>query len=100
MVRVVLLDLGGTLVGPQEPFPHVTEALAALNELDTPDGEPLLSALVSDFPAAVPPTPENVQRRFDEYLVLLDGFGLRSFFEPVERRVTLSTQAGVPKPDR
>ena len=100
MVRVVLLDLGGTLVGPEGPFPHVEEALTALTELDGSTGEPLLTALVSDFPAAEPPTPEGTQRRFAEYLALLDGFGLRSFFEPVERRVTLSTHAGVQKPDR
>jgi FMN phosphatase YigB (HAD superfamily) len=100
MVRVVLLDLGGTLVGPQGAFPHVTDALAALDQLDGGTGEPLETALVSDFPAAVPPTPDGVRERFAEYLALLDGFGLRGFFEPVERRVTLSTQAGVPKPDR
>jgi FMN phosphatase YigB (HAD superfamily) len=41
-----------------------------------------------------------VQARFDEYLALLGGFGLRSFFEPVDRRVTISTQAGVTKPDQ
>jgi beta-phosphoglucomutase-like phosphatase (HAD superfamily) len=100
MVRVVLLDLGGTLVGPDGPFPHVPDALAALNQLDGSTGEPLATALVSDFPAADPPTPAGVERRFAEYLALLDGFGLRGFFEPVEQRVTLSTQAGVQKPDR
>jgi beta-phosphoglucomutase-like phosphatase (HAD superfamily) len=100
MLRVVLLDLGGTLVGPAGPFPHVMEALAALDELDGANGEPLDTALVSDFPAAVPPTPERIRQRFAEYLAILDGFGLRSFFEPVEQRVTLSTHAGVQKPDR
>jgi FMN phosphatase YigB (HAD superfamily) len=100
VVRVLLLDLGGTLVDGNAPFPHVPEALAALAELDGSTGTPLEIALVSDFPPAVPPTPEAVAQRFTEYLALLDGFGLRGFFEPVERRVTLSTQARVNKPDR
>jgi hypothetical protein len=37
---------------------------------------------------------------FDEYLKLLEQFGLRAFFEPVDRRVTLSTHAAANKPDR
>jgi hypothetical protein len=42
----------------------------------------------------------QVRALFREYLGLLDGFGLRRFFRPVDRRVTLSTHAGVRKPDR
>jgi FMN phosphatase YigB (HAD superfamily) len=100
MIRVLMLDLGGTLVSEGRTLPHVPEALAALGELDGATGQPLEVVLVSDFHAAVPPTPEAVQARFEEYLALLDGFGLRSFFEPVDQRVTISTQAGVAKPDR
>lgn len=99
MLRVLILDLGNTLVADDAPLPHVPEALAALGELDDTRGQPLEIALVSDFPAAVPPTPARVDALFAEYLGLLEGFGLRSFFEPVDRRVTLSTQAGVTKPD-
>jgi FMN phosphatase YigB (HAD superfamily) len=100
MVRVLILDLGNTLVAEGRTLPHVKEALKALSELDSATGQPLEIALVSDFHAAVPPTPATVQARFAEYLALLDGFGLRSFFEPVDQHVTLSTQAGVTKPDR
>ncbi len=35
-----------------------------------------------------------------EYLAILDAAGLRLFFEPVKKRVTLSNHAGVVKPDR
>ena len=99
MVRVLILDLGDTLVASGAPRPHVPEALATLGELDGSTGQPLQIVLVSDFHAAVPPTPARVDALFTQYLGLLEGFGLRSFFEPVDRRVTLSTQAGVTKPD-
>jgi FMN phosphatase YigB (HAD superfamily) len=99
MIRVLILDLGDTLVVGGKALPHVPEALVALQELDASDGEPLRVVLVSDFFPAEPPTASMVQARFAEYLALLDGFGLRSFFEPVDQRVTLSTQAGVTKPD-
>jgi FMN phosphatase YigB (HAD superfamily) len=57
--------------------------------------------LVSDFTMPAPPvTQAKIATLFDEYLSLLDGFGLRSFFEPVEEHITLSTHAGVNKPDR
>src|SRR3954451_11984674 len=100
MVRVLLLDLGGTLVDGDRPFRHVVEALSALAELDGSTGEPLQIALVSDFLPADPPTPTGVQARFDEYLAILDRTGLKPLFEPVDRRVTLPTHAGVRKPDR
>ncbi|WP_448642454.1 HAD family hydrolase [Geodermatophilus sp. URMC 63] len=100
MVGILLLDLGGTLVDGERPLPHVVEALKAIAELDGSTGAPLQIALVSDFYPADPPTPAGVQARFDEYLVILDRTGLRWLFEPVDRRVTLSTHAGVRKPDR
>ncbi len=100
-VRAVLLDLGGTLVDGDRVLPSVPEALTALTRFRTAAGSPLELAVVSDFP--MPPPPGDaaaVEALVREYLALLDGFGLRRFFEPVERRVTLSTQVGVRKPDR
>src|SRR4051794_41947039 len=98
MVRVLLLDLGGTLVDGERPFSHVVEALSALAELDGSTGEPLQIALVSDFLRADAPTPAAVQVRFDEYLAILDRTGLRPMFEPVDRRVTPSPHARGPQP--
>src|SRR3954451_9770727 len=100
MVRVLLLDLGGTLVDGDRPFPHVVEALSALAELDGSTGEPLQMALVSDFLPADPLTPTGVQAGFDESLTIVQRTGLKSLFEQVDHRVTLSTHAGVRKPDR
>ena len=45
-------------------------------------------------------TDAKVAALFEEYLSILEQTGLRPYFEPVTRRVTLSTHAGVLKPDR
>ncbi len=100
MVDVLLLDLGGTLVDGARPFAHVDEALVALRKFTGTSGRALQLAVVSDFPPADPPTPAGQKARFAEYLSLLGGFGLRRHFQPAGRRVTLSTQVGVNKPDR
>ena len=100
-IRVLMLDLGETLVHGNQALPHVPEALEAIGKMKAGDGSPLESCLVSDFTMPTAPvTPPKIAALFDEYLTLLEGFGLRRFFEPVERRVTLSTQAGHRKPDR
>jgi hypothetical protein len=102
MIRVVMFDLGMTLVDDdRRPFAHVEDALTAISDFKTADGKSLRSCLVSDFTMATPPvTDAKVSALFNEYLAILDGAGLRSFFEPVNKRVTLSTHAGVKKPDR
>src|SRR5262249_18458831 len=102
MIRVVMFDLGMTLVdGERHPFPHVTDALTALADFKTGDGKPLRSCLVSDFTMPTKPvTNAKVTALFEEYLAILDQTGLRPFFEPANERVTLSTHAGVLKPNR
>jgi len=100
MVDVLVLDLGGTLVDGDHPLPHVKAALGALRRFRGSSGLPLQLALLSDFHPADPPTTAGVKARFTQYLGLLDGFGLRRFFQPAGRHVTLSTHAGVAKPDR
>lgn len=101
MIKVLMLDLGETLVHQTTVFPNVVEALDALSRFETADGKPLALCLVSDFEMpASPPTKEKIKAIFQKYLALLDGFGLKRFFEPVERHVTLSTHAGAFKPER
>ena len=101
MIRVVIFDLGQTLVDDTDhPFPHVKEALGVISTF-TSGGRPLRSCLVSDFLMPTPPvTSEKIKALFNEYLAILDHTGLRPFFEPVQKRVTLSTHAGVGKPNR
>ena len=102
MIRVVMFDLGSTLVDEQlHPFAHVPEALAAIAGFKTADGKALRTCLVSDFDmAAEPVTAAKVRAIFQRYLALLDQTGLRASFEPVQKRVTLSTHAGERKPAR
>ncbi len=102
MIRVVMFDLGMTLVdGDLHSFAHVEDALTAISDFKTADGKSLRSCLVSDYTMATPPvTVAKVTALFNEYLAILDRTELRPFFEPVNKRVTLSTHAGVQKPDR
>src|SRR5262249_19065641 len=56
MIRVVMFDLGGTLVdNDRRPFPHITDALTAIVAFKTADGKPLRSCLVSDYTMPEPP---------------------------------------------
>jgi hypothetical protein len=102
MIRVVFFDLGLTLVDSQQrPLPHVKEALQIVQSFTDARGRPLALGLVSDFEMPEPPsTLAKIASIFDRYLAILDGTGLRPFFEPVEKRVTLSTHANALKPDR
>lgn len=102
MIRVVIFDLGQTLVDSQQrPFAHVREALETIASFKTADAKPLRTCLVSDFTMAPPPvTAPKVRVLFEEYLGTLEQTGLRPFFEPAQRRVTLSTHAGQAKPGK
>jgi hypothetical protein len=101
MSRVLLLDLGETLIHETTVLPHVPEALAAVAEFKGDNGKPLQLALVSDTQMpSPPPTPAKIKPIFDDYVATLATLQLRSFFEPVSKHVTLSAHAGVRKPDR
>jgi FMN phosphatase YigB (HAD superfamily) len=99
MVRILMLDLGNTLIGQDNNvFPYVREALETLQGFETGAHEQLSLCLISDYQM---PTPQKtVQSLFQEYVTLLESVDLARFFEPVEQHVTLSTHAGVNKPDR
>ncbi len=102
MIKVIMFDLGGTLIdASNRSLLHVNEALAAIAEFKTASGRLVRSCLVSDFTMVSPPvTAAKLAAIFRDYLAVLDQAGLRTLFEPVQKRVTLSTHAGVMKPDR
>jgi hypothetical protein len=101
MIKILMLDLGETLVHGDTVFPHAVEALEVLSEFKTSSGEPVSLCLVSDYTMPAPPPNETkIKKLFKEYVAILNKFGLTKFFEPVERHVTLSTNAGVYKPER
>ncbi len=100
MILVLMLDLGDTLAKGDSLLPHVPEALKVLSRFETASGAELLLSLVSDYSMPKPPvTPQKVQTIFAAYIKELDQLKLKEFFEPVDRHVTLSTHAGVFKPN-
>jgi FMN phosphatase YigB (HAD superfamily) len=101
MIRILMLDLGDTLVHGDQALPGSRDALRALQEFETKNDAPLEICLVSDFHLASPAdNTSDIERLFGDYLLLLERLGLRGFFEPVAARVTLSTHVGAFKPDR
>jgi beta-phosphoglucomutase-like phosphatase (HAD superfamily) len=101
MVRVVVFDLGDTLVGATGPFPHVIETLTALRRVRLTDGGKLTMLLVSDFVDIPPPvTKSKIAAARREYGALLHRMGLQTYFRPMTTRVTLSSDLGIRKPDR
>ena len=101
MIKLALFDLGETLIHNNHPLPYTITALHAISRFQTEDGEPLALGLVSDFVAADPPVTEaKIATREQKYQKILEEAGLAEFFEPFSSHVTLSTRAGVNKPDR
>jgi hypothetical protein len=96
-MKLILFDLGRTLEDGDVLRPGALETLKAIESLRIGDRPAALLGLVSDFdmPTGAAEVPTIQQR----YFQLLDQLGIRSFFEPVEQRVTLSTEVGVFKPD-
>jgi FMN phosphatase YigB (HAD superfamily) len=99
MLTTLLLDLGDTLVREGTVIAHVPGALDTLAAMHLGDGRKLELAVVSDYQMPQDGDPAEVAHLFDEYIEILRAFGLLIYFEPPSRRVTLSTQAGVRKPD-
>jgi hypothetical protein len=95
-----MLNLGDTLVKDDRVLSHVPEALDVLTRFETESKTSLVLSLVSDYEMPKPPvTAHKINSIFSKYVAVLEGLGLKRFFEPVQRRVTLSTHAGVFKPD-
>lgn len=102
MIRVLMFDLGNTLVRESDLtlFPHVLPALQTMERFVTEDGRPLERCVASNFPAHVPVPPPRAEHALQEFVGLLEQAGLAGLFQPIERRVTISAQVGIPKPDR
>ena len=96
--KVVLFDLGNTLEDHGSPVTGATETLRAIQGLRGNDGQAPIMALVSDF--TMPASRSQIPAIRKQYFAILDRLGIRAFFEPVSKTVTLSTEVGVTKPDR
>ena len=101
MIRLVLFDTGETLLSGLAPQPHVKEALAAISQFESGDGERLTLGIVSDFKMPhAPVTAAKIRRLEKEFEQILSDAGLSEFFSPFKSHVTLSSRAGVFKPDQ
>lgn len=102
MIRIAFFDVGETLIHGGQPFAGVVDALTAIASFGTADGNPLFLGIVSDFHMPVPPPTEEkvaaLEARYRDEV--LEPSGLSRFFEPFDSRVTISSRAGVFKPDR
>jgi phosphoglycolate phosphatase-like HAD superfamily hydrolase len=96
-VKLILFDLGQTLEDRDVLLPGALETLEALAGLGDGDRPAPLLGLVSDYD--MPTEPGQVPIIEQRYYALLERLGIRTFFEPVAERVTLSTQVGASKPD-
>ena len=100
MIRVIMFDLGNTLVRESDLtlFPHVPEALRTLGRFTDDAERKLPLCLVSNFPQKLPVPTAELPQVFASFLEILDKVGLTNFFQPVERCVTLSAHSGMAKP--
>lgn len=100
-MKVILFDLGNTLEDTQQGVlvQGALETLQTIQGLKAGDGSSPALALISDF-GEIPATPAQIQASLAEYLQILETLGIRQFFEPVAKRITLSTQAGALKPSK
>jgi FMN phosphatase YigB (HAD superfamily) len=87
-MKIILFDLGDTLEHTDILLPGAREMLQAVQQLHDPNDQPPGLGLVSDFF----PLPEEIAQRQQEYYDILQRLRIRSFFEPVETHVTLSTE--------
>jgi FMN phosphatase YigB (HAD superfamily) len=102
MIRIAFFDVGETLIHEGQPFPGAAEALAAISGFETADGHELFLGIVSDYLLPSPPrTEEKIAALEEQYRnQVLQPSGLAGFFQPFESRVTISSRAGVSKPNR
>jgi len=102
MIKIAFFDLGETLIHEGAPFPGVIAALRAVTALNTATGQPLVLGIISDYDLpTLPPTEEKITALEQQYRnQALAPSGLAEFFQPFESRVTISSRAGVFKPNQ
>jgi|SRR5215208_68131 len=94
MKKVVLFDLGNTLEikidGHSALREHAIETLKEIQNMRDINDQQLVLGLASDFfPAS---NKEELKQRRLEYYNILEQLQIKSFFEPVDENVTLSSE--------
>jgi FMN phosphatase YigB (HAD superfamily) len=92
MTRIVLFDLGDTL---EHNDVLREDALETLNRIQSMENTPILG-LVSDFGKrdewGPPPSEEQIKRSQQDYYSILSDLQIDHFFDPLDQKVTLSTE--------
>src|SRR5262245_11604458 len=98
-MKVVLFDLGNTLEDDRDVLlPGARETLKAIQAMKDAKEQPPVLALISDFD--MPSSPAEIPAIRERYVKILNRLRIRPFFEPILKKVTLSTEVGVFKPDK
>ena len=102
MIKIAFFDVGETLIHDGKPFPGATAALEAIAKFERSDRSPLVLGVISDYFMPDPrATEEKIIELEQQYRnEVLEPSGLAPFFHPFESRVTISSRAGVSKPDK
>jgi hypothetical protein len=102
MITIAFFDVGETLIHSGVPLSGVPESLAAISAFETANGEQLTIGVISDYHMPAPPVTEaKIEALEEQYRSeVLAPSGLEQFFQPFESRVTISSRAGVRKPER
>ncbi|HXT84700.1 MAG TPA: hypothetical protein VN704_10305, partial [Verrucomicrobiae bacterium] len=77
-------------------LPGATETLSSIQQMKNINNQPVILGLGSDN--GLSPNEEVKKRAQEKYYEDLKNLGIRKFFEPVDKRVTLSIEIGVEKP--
>lgn len=98
-MKIILFDLGDTLEDSAHGglLPGALTTLTALRALRDSSGQAPLLALASDF-GALNATAAQINASRQEYVQILQGLGIRQFFKPAAKRITLSTEVNAFKP--
>ena len=97
-MKIVMFDLGDTLEHQDVLLPGAIKTLRAVRAMTDSRGSKPVMALGSDFD--MPNSPSEIPAIRQQYYQILSQLRIRTFFEPVDQRVTLSTEVGVFKPHK
>lgn len=94
-IKLILFDLGGTLVHDSARLPYVREALMVISRFSTSSGEKVKLGVVCEGRSR----PEPGIDRSEEFAGLLKATALDEFFRPLARSVTVWSGARGMQPD-
>ena len=97
-----MFDLGKTLEDGGQLIQGADEVISSIKEMRDSNDKPAAISLVSNFDKfdQVGHRLSDVKPLQVEYYNFLQRLGISSYFEPLFKHVTLSTEIGVRKPDK